>query len=205
MTASHLKPTTILVIGIAILLLSACGKTAPTHFYILHPMSDAGKTSPVAMNDNISIALSPVKMPEHLNRSQIVTRQSRHQVKVDEFNRWAEPLDSSFTLILAENLSILLDTDKISVLNRLKHTPFDYQISVTVIRFDGQMGGDATLICRWSLYGGKEKTPLTIQRSSITQPIKGDGYQDLVSTLSRILADLSREIADRISASERSS
>ena len=73
----------------AALLLSACGTTAPTQFYLLNPIPDGA--SPAASNRQLSIALSPVQMPEHLKRSQIVTRNNGHQVSVDEFNRWAEP------------------------------------------------------------------------------------------------------------------
>ncbi len=200
MTADHLKPKTLLLLCIVFLFISACGKSAPTRFYILHPLSDTGAASTADANETISITLLPVKMPEHLHRSQIVTRKSGHMLSVDESNRWAEPLDASFTLILAENLSLLLNTEKISVLSRIKYTEHNYRLSVDILRFDGQMGNDATLVCRWLLYGDDEKSALMVQRSRINRPVEGDTYQDLVAALSLIIADLSREIAEQISA-----
>lgn len=187
-----------IMLAIAILFLMACANTAPTHFYIMHPISDPEHKFQVAKDKKISIALSPVSMPEHLNRSQIVTRQSGNQVNVDEFNRWAEPLDASFTTILTENLSRLLYTDEVFILNRPQKTHYDYHLLVDVIRFDGQMGVDATLVCRWQLYSGDKQIRLNAARSTITQPLNGTSYQDLVSSLSSILADFSREIATRI-------
>ena len=139
-------------------------------------------------------------MPEYLNRPQIVTRQNGHQVRVDEFNRWAEPLEAHVTAILAENLSLMLGTDRISITNRLKNSDVDYQLSVNVLRFDGWPGKEATLVCRWELGRGDEPAGSHPERFSATRPVEGGDYPDLVAALSSMLADLSREIAEQIAA-----
>lgn len=198
MIAGYPRLYRVLLTAILLLLLIACGTTAPTRFYILNPIADMGTSSLAAKNNHISIALAWVTLPEHLNRPQIVTRQSGHQVSVDEYNRWAEPLEAHVTAILAENLSLLLGTDRISITNRFKNSDFDYQLSVNVLRFDGGPGKEATLVCRWELGRGDESAGSHLQRFSTTRPVEGGGYPDLVATLSSMLADLSREIADRI-------
>ena len=198
MTAGFLRLTILPVTCAALLLLTACGTTAPTRFYILNPVTDTDTSSPAAKNNHISIALASVTLPEHLNRPQIVTRQGGHQVRVDEYNRWAEPLDAHVTTILAENLSLILGTDRISITNRFKNSDFDYQLSVNVLRFDGWPGKEATLVCRWELGRGEESAESPPQRFSATRPVEGDDYRDLVAVLSSMLADLSREIADQI-------
>lgn len=199
MTAGHSKSKIFLILSATILLLSACGKTAPTHFYILHPMTETGQATQTGMKDELAVAISPADMPEHLNRSQIVTRQDGHRVTIDEFHRWAEPLDAGFTNILAENLSLLLSTNRIATVNRLKYSPeYDYHIFVDILRFDGQVGGEASLICRWSILRKNEISASAVHRSQITRPVEGNSYQDLVVAMSRLIADLSREIADRI-------
>jgi len=198
MTVGHLNLKTILVPVVTILMLTACGTTAPTRFYILHPLPTAETATAAASSETVSIALSPVNLPEHLKRSQIVTRQAGHQVRVDEFNRWAEPLDASFTMIMAENLSQLLGTDRISVSSRVKYGEYDYNLSIDVIRFDGQISADANLICRWSLYRGDGKTALALKRSSFNRQVEGSDYQDLVAAMSLLVGDLGREIAGQI-------
>ena len=200
MMAGQSKLNHMFLTAIALLLLAGCGTTAPTRFYILNPLADTGSSSPAVENEHISIALAPVKLPEHLNRPQIVTRQAGHQVSVDEFNRWAEPLDIGFTTILAENLSKLLDTDRVFITNRLKNTGFDYLLSVNVLRFHGWPGGEATLVCRWSLDKSGEPTGSDPRRFTATRPVEGNDYPALVAALSQILADLSREIAGRITS-----
>ena len=198
MTAGFLRLTILPVMCAVLLLLTACGTTAPTRFYILNPVTDTDTSSPAAKNNHISIALASVTLPEHLNRPQIVTRQGGHQVRVDEYNRWAEPLDAHVTTILAENLSLILGTDRISITNRFKNSDFDYQLSVNVLRFDGWPGKEATLVCRWELGRGEESAESPPQRFSATRPVEGDDYRDLVAVLSSMLADLGREIADQI-------
>jgi len=189
-----------IVAGAALLLLAACGTTAPTRFYLLSSVAEAGHGASANHKNGVSIALAPVDLPEHLNRPQIVTRQNGHQVKVDEFNRWAEPLEMHVSAILAENLSLLLGTEGIVITNRNKQADVDYHLSVQCIQFDGWSGKEARLDCRWYLGTGDDFAGAHPKRFSAIQPLEGSEYTDLVATLSRMLADLSREIAKGIDA-----
>ena len=102
--------------------------------------------------------------------------------------------------ILSENLSMLLGTEGIVITNRNKQADVDYYLSVQCIRFDGQPGKEARLDCRWYLDKGDGFAIAHPQRFSAVQPLEGSAYTDLVATLSRMLADLSREIAKVIDA-----
>jgi len=200
MKAGALRLTIMIIAGAALLLLAACGTTAPTRFYLLSPMAEAGHGASATHENGVSIALAPVDLPEHLNRPQIVTRQKGHQVKVDEFNRWAEPLEMHVSAILAENLSMLLDTEGIVITNRNKQADVDYHLSVQCIRFDGQPGKEARLDCRWYLGTEDDFVNAQPERFSVVHPLEGSEYKDLVAALSLMLADLSREIATAIDA-----
>jgi uncharacterized lipoprotein YmbA len=198
MTIGHTTHVERLVLAALLLLLSACGTTAPTRFYLLHPASDVAPASTSRLPEDVTLVISPVSLPEHLNRSQIVSRQEGHRVTVDEFNRWAEPLDANFTRMLAENLAGMLGSDRIFVLNRFKFPQYDYRISLNIQRFDGQVGKDVHLVCRWAIDGGDENASNFLRRTAITRKVTGDGYEGLVDAMSRALADLSREIAAQI-------
>jgi len=187
----------IIFTGATLLLLAACGTTAPTRFYLLSPMADPASTSG---KNGVTILLAPVALPEHLNRPQIVTRQNGTQVRVDEFNRWAEPMAVHVSEILAENLSLLLGTEGVTITNRYKQAHGDFHLSVKILRFDGWPGKEATLDCRWNLRRADEPAGAHSERFSVTQAVEGSDYPDLVVTMSRMLADLSREIAQRIAA-----
>jgi uncharacterized lipoprotein YmbA len=200
MKAGALRLTMILFAGAAVLLLAACGTTAPTRFYLLSPMAEPDRGASATHKNRVAIALAPVDLPAYLNRPQIVTRQNGYQVKVDEFNRWAEPLEMQVSAILAENLSVLLGTEGVVITNRNQQADVDYHLSVQCIRFDGQPGKAALLDCRWHLGKGDGIAAAHPQRFSTVQPLEGSAYTDLVEALSRMLANLSREIARAIDA-----
>jgi hypothetical protein len=67
-----------------------------------------------------------------------------------------------------------------------------------VVRFDGQLGDAAWLETRWSVFKGPEKKLLKTSRSSISEPVTGADYSDLVAAQNRALAKFSREIAAAI-------
>jgi uncharacterized lipoprotein YmbA len=76
--------------------------------------------------------------------------------------------------------------------------PIDYQVAVDVVRCDGRLGDAAYLEARWSIFKGQDKKLLKTMRSSISAPVTGPGYADLVAAESRALAQLSQEIAQTI-------
>jgi uncharacterized lipoprotein YmbA len=133
-----------------------------------------------------------------LDRPQIVTKTSAHEVELAEFHKWAEPLSENVSHVLAENLSVLLSTDRILQYPWRSSTPVDYQIAVDVLQFDGTMGGEAVLVARWSLLGGDEQTVFTTQKTHVTHQPTSQDYEALVEAMSRNLEDLSRAIATTI-------
>ena len=111
MTKYILQITALVVAGIAMGLGGCAGMSPPSNFYVLStlPESAAGTQSD-GDESKIEIGVGPVKLPEYLDRSQIITRISPNALKVAAFDRWAEPLKSSFPRILMENLATLLNT-----------------------------------------------------------------------------------------------
>jgi uncharacterized lipoprotein YmbA len=136
-----------------------------------------------------------------LNRPQIVTKASAHEVELAEFHKWAEPLQENATNVLQENLSVLLSTDRIVQYPWKRSTLPDYKLSLEVIQFDGTKSQEAVLKVRWTLMGDKGKSVLQRKTSQFSEMLRGSEYEDLVEAMSRMLASLSQEIADAIHAS----
>jgi uncharacterized lipoprotein YmbA len=67
-----------------------------------------------------------------------------------------------------------------------------------VIRFDGSLGGDVSLIARWAIFEGKERKMVFGRKSTIIEPSGAQGYEAMVAADSRALEKLSREIAEAI-------
>jgi uncharacterized lipoprotein YmbA len=194
-------------LAIALLILTGClgakGPSQQTKFYVLNSLySLEKKETPVAKMPNITIGVGPVDLPKYINRPHIVTRAIQNEIQIEEFERWAEPIDSNFFRVLADNLSILLQTDNIVSFPAKRSTKVDYQVAVTVTRFDGVVGENALLRARWSIYGENGEKKLISKHSVYKQPVNGEELKDLVSAQSLALAHFSYDIAQAIASFE---
>lgn len=181
--------------------LSACaGKSGSSKFYVLSPLPQ----SALSAAEGTTIGVFPVKMPDYLDRPQIVTRVSENEIKFDEFSRWAEPLKENFFSVLVENLTTLLDTAKIIKTTQNLGVPMTFQVGVEVVQFDGTLGGDVMLIVKWGLFTEEGKKLLLAKRSSFKEPTGAATYEALVAAQSRAVAALGREIALAIKSSAKS-
>jgi uncharacterized protein len=183
-----------LVVGIL-----ACAGSAPSRFYTLSPLAESTETRWADTPDNgVVVGIGPVVFPEYLDRPQIVTRLSPNELNLNEFNKWAEPLKDTFTRVLTENLSALLSPDAVRIFPWRSAVPLDYQLDVSVVRFDGNLGEPVTLIVRWNILGSQEKELLVTRRSVYTQKASGSDYAALVAAKSSTLEQFSRDAADAL-------
>ena len=194
---------TLIIFTIAGFLLGGCAKSKPARFYTLSSGVRLREGEPaISRGNDLSLAIGPVALPEHLDRPQMVTRIGENRFILAEFDRWAEPLVRSFPRVLAENLSTLLSTDRVVVIPRKTSKPIDYKITIDVIRFDGVLGKDASLIARWAILGADGNEIVPMKKSSFVVKTRREDYEGLVAAMSEAVGELSREIASVIRAAE---
>lgn len=175
------------------------GTQQPTKSYILNSLySEETQPQPVADLHDMGIMVGPIRMAMYLDRSDVVIRNSQNEVTPADFSQWAGPLQENFSRILAENLSILLSTDKVGIFPGTKAMFFDYIVQLNVTRFDGMPGDKAYLRARWSILNNKRKKILFQKHSVLSHPTENDSIEALVASQSLTVADLSREIAEAI-------
>ncbi len=190
----------ILILGTSTVM-AGCGSSQATRYYVLAPMSSSlGSNKPAGNNDNPAIGIGPVQFPKYLDRPQIVTRSSRNQIDIGDFDQWAEPLKNNFTNVIAENLSVLIPRERIVVFPWSRSTPIGHQVLIEVTRFEGELGGDSLLTARWSILGKDKKRVLSRRTSNFRETSNGSRYKGTVSAMNRTLEELSREIAAALKA-----
>ena len=189
-----------LVIGL--LFLDGClGKSQSPRFYTLSPIPEGqAMTKSETPARNAIIGIGPIKLADYLDQSKLVTRTGDNRLVKAEFDLWAGSFKDNLTNVLAENIGILVPTERIYIYPWRQSAPVDYQIVLDVVRCDGQLGDDALLVARWSILAGQDKELLAVSRSSIREPVTGSGYDALVKAQSRALAKLSHEIVEAIHA-----
>ena len=195
------------VLIVSIVFFAGClgkGTQKPTEFYLLQPLDFSIEEQGVAAGEGVVLGIGPVRVRDYLNRPQIVTRTSTNEIRIHDFNYWGEPLNTNFTAILAQNLSVLLSTDRILIFpyRSKQELPLEYQVSVDVIRFDGEPGVEATLLAQYYIEEFKEnqRKKVVTRQPSFKKPLADKSFETLVAAMSELVADLSRQIAEEIKA-----
>jgi uncharacterized protein len=188
----------IAAVAMSLLLASCASTTPPTRFYTLSSLSATpGEAAGMASRD-LTVAVGPVTLPEYLNRPQLVTRDGSNQVRLADFDSWAEPMQGLFARTLVENLSALLGTDDVLLLPQRRPVRPDYQVEIEVTRFDVDTSGNAVLDGRWWVLDGQGETVLRNGRTNIVQPATTGDQAAAARALSGALIGMSREIAGAI-------
>jgi uncharacterized lipoprotein YmbA len=189
------KCITIIFLSLA---LAGClgGPSPPTNFYMLSPLSpSAAGTAAATAEGRIRIGLETVVVAEYLNRNEIVVNLDNTVYQLAEFNQWAEPVSDNLTRVLAENLTNLLHGANIDVFLAAESSiPFDYRLEVDVLRLDGNLGDQITLVAQWALLEAEEDELMLMRRSKYQEPAADNTYKGLVLAQSRSVEQLCRDM-----------
>jgi uncharacterized lipoprotein YmbA len=172
-----------------------CAHTESAKFYVLNSL--AGNPSEVQTEENklkVVLGIGPIKLPEYLDRPQIMSRTGGNKLEYTEFHQWAEPLKDNFARVLGENLSVLIPTNQIHLYPWRRSAGIDYQLEVDVISFEGSLEGDSVLTVRWTLYGKDRDKALILEKSTFKQTATGKDYEAMVSALNQTLEQFSRVV-----------
>jgi uncharacterized lipoprotein YmbA len=173
-------------------------KPDPSRFFALASLPRTGQKAQVAAETNpLALGIGPIKFPGYLDRPQLVTRVSQNRLEVAENDRWAEPLEENFSRVLSQNLSILLQTDRVVTYPWERNQRPTHQVQVEVLRFEPNAEQMVELWARWSITEGTKKTVI-VRESYLTHSVKDKSTEASVAALSEAVGRLSQEIAASI-------
>ena len=173
----------------------AAGCASPaSRFYTL----SAG-TAPATTSSNLSVAVGPVSVPAVVDRPQIVVTTGPNQVRLEEFNRWAAPLQNGIARVIAENLVAMLGAPRVTLSSQTLSADADYRAAIEVQSFESVPGEAAVLDAVWTVRRAKDGKAET-GRTTVREAVQEKGYDALAAAHSRALARLSRDIADAVRA-----
>ena len=199
------KRTGLITLGLYLCVMSGCSLLAPrpdpARFYVLATLTELGAADETGdARNRFILGVGPVRFPSYLERSQLATRVAPSRIEYSENAWWAEPPENDFTRTVASNLAMLLQTDRVAVYPWFKIPPFDYIVSMDIVRFEATADGTAVLKVRWAVRDGKSDAYLRMRESNINEPFSAAGADASVEALSRAVGTLSRQIATEIEA-----
>lgn len=184
--------------GLMLLTLAGCGTSEPSRLYTLSGLPFTAASIQPASTSALAIGIGPVTLPLYLDRPQIVRRTSPNRLEIAEFDRWAEPLSNTVPRILAENIGLLLLSEKVYVLPRRRRLPLDLTVEVDISSFEPMSDGTAVLAASWHIFAqsdapvGNGSTEIRIEGAS------PENFETRVKLLSDALGQLSGSIAESI-------
>jgi uncharacterized lipoprotein YmbA len=184
-----------------LVLLAACGSSPKTDFYMLNADQES-----VAQAANVgtgpAVGVWRVRLPDLLDRSEIVTRDNQFKVKMGDFSWWASSLAQNMTLLIAAEMSKLLQSNRIVVSPWPSYRKNDYQVIVRVVRFDGELGGEVVLRGLWTVLDGDMTKELNRQVFEFKINTVDSTYQEMVAAMSQLTVQLAGQLADGVISEE---
>lgn len=164
----------------AVLGACASGGPASEHSYLL----------PAAGEPAASDRLPRVRVDVagYLDQAGVVVETAPTSVHAARQHLWAEPLPSQLQRALRHHLAAA-------------GAPAEGRLSVSVIRFQGTVDGNARVSGQWHYQGdqrGQEKGGEKSGRFDITRPLNQDGYPELVTRLDAAWKVVADQIANEL-------
>jgi uncharacterized lipoprotein YmbA len=166
----------------------------PVRFYAL---SVTGTTTQAPLD--VSVAVGPVTIPAAVDGSRIVLRVGPNELRPDEYNRWAAPLQDDILRTVAADLAMQLGTGRVSLSTNTSGSAPEYRASIEVERFESVLGQTATVEAEWTV---RRSSDGAVQSGRIVahEPVSGSGFGALAAAHSRAVQRLSGEIAAAVRA-----
>lgn len=203
MMLSFLRIRSVLVYVLAGSFIFGClSSTGPaTRFYVLNSIdSGTSLVNEKSQKDSLSVEVGSLRLPQYLERPQIVTRSSGNRLTLAENHQWGGNLRKNMIRVLAKNLSQLLATPNIAISPYRPRTPPDFLVELEVMTFEKDPDDHVRFSTQWRLSRGRDRKPLAVQITELESPAvqTGSDLELTVSAMSMLLGELSRIIGQEI-------
>jgi len=180
-------------IAIAVVAVFAAGcASSPSRFYTLNSTAKGDGTSAA----NYAVAVGPVTVPAEVDRPQFTVQVAPNRVAVDEFNRWAAPLNENIARVIAGDLGVLLGTPRVAAVPLANFSP-EYHVTLDIQKFASVPGKSAQIEAVWVVRKSAGGVSLS-GRTVADETVAADTFDALAAAHSRALAKISSDIAAAI-------
>ncbi len=191
------------VFVISVLLLNGCVSVPNSpnpRLYSLYVPAAANSEQKINLPGNVIVGIGPVRIPEYINRPQIMISNKDKTIVYDEFNRWAESLDFAMARLINEDLALLTSGASFQMFPWDFAIAVKYQVIVDVIQLENNSNQDLSFVAQWSIVDLEKKHAVFMKRSEFHQDIAPHNYLGLSEAVSVAVMSLSTEIAGELAS-----
>lgn len=191
-----------IALSLATLLLAACSTPPVEHLYRLdYPLANASQAEA-----QYELVIATVKLPEAVNRPQLVIQKSATESIISDEQRWIAPLDEQLTLSLIAHLrqhlpDAWLSSDTgisagttVSPDNRLPR----YQVKVQIDQLLIHSGEQLTLEASWVILDHRRNL-LRREHKVFTSRLNGPAYDAIAPAMSEAARQLAEQVGVSVS------
>jgi len=192
-----------LAVALAATLLSACvpANYSSTRFYVLTPLNpSAALMKEGDRKDALSVEILSIRLPQYLERPQIVTRSATNRLELAENQQWGGNLGKDMVRTLAQNLSRILGTPRVAMAPHRPPAPPSVCVEVEVMQFERDPKGQVRLTAQWRLSRGGDRELLAAQITELTgrETHAESDFESTVTSMSALWGELSKIIGGAI-------
>ncbi|HXY41691.1 MAG TPA: PqiC family protein [Vicinamibacteria bacterium] len=196
---------------LALLALSVAGcvslkRTPEPRLFVLRalasPAAEPAVPPPAPSGGEPVLALLGVRIPDHLERPQLVVWAEPNELRIDEFLRWAEPLDAGVTRTLADDLQALLPSYRVVRAPWPAATSPRCRLATDLRVFGTQPDGRVTVEGSFTLLARAEERSLARRPFAFARPAQAGPWEPgrAVEAMSELLVDVARDMAASVEA-----
>jgi uncharacterized lipoprotein YmbA len=171
------------------------GCLRPSPPVVYHTLQPLAQEAPPAPRSGLAVEVLPVRLPELLQRPQMVMAKGAGTLGLSETHHWGNPLDQDMQRVLVADLGLLLGSDEVVASPYGDRVAAAYRVELDVRSCEAGPGGELTLDAVWMVTRPGSSLAILLRRSVLREPLPDPGPDALAAAHSRILAALSREIA----------
>lgn len=187
---------------IATLLITACGRSQPSQFYVLTDMANSKHQQ---RSRPFNLGVGPITLPKYLDKPEIVTREHGNELQLAEFHRWAEGLTDNVVRVVGDNINAMLPNSHIYSYPWNAKANINYQVEVDVRRFEMDSNYNCVLTAQWNISRENQNKSLVVHRKTYKIRTQHEtNYRHIAELMSRNLLKMSHDIVkDLIRVSRR--
>ncbi len=189
----------IVVLLLVAALLAGCGSTPPTRYYALSALAGGDtRSTGAAGQERTIVGIGPIVLAKYLEYPAITVRSGGNSLIRSEVNRWGGSLGDEVSRVLVANVGHLLPAEHFLVVPWLEPAGNDLRVQLTITRFEATSAQEVVFNGVWLLLGGQDNNLLASGNLVLAEPLEAPDYPAITAAMSRVLAELSRLVAERI-------
>jgi uncharacterized lipoprotein YmbA len=140
------------------------------------------------------VVMGPIVVAPYLAKPQVVTRLGVNELRYEEMHRWSEPLRVGIPILINDLTQRQLPDARVTPFPFDSVTDADLQVTVALLRLDGDQQGKVQLQARWSIRDAKKRTVLFQTVTRLTAKGTNGSVAESVRLHGELLEQLSEAI-----------